>query len=306
MPQYWAWEQRVCTPGRGGRSYDDHLPPLCPLAPAPLLPYTRARYTPYSFLQIFAETYETQYKKQYEEAGIWYEHRLIDDMVAQVRGGEGVGGGAWPMLEWGGQSQGQGRGTRKGSTERGLEWRRGRELDGCHRGAGHGNMHVGSRRRADPLSLAFHTFPTLSPTCLTARRTTRPTARLLHPQGLKSSGGFVWACKNYDGDVQSDIVAQVWAQGAWERRAGTGCCWVCPTSWRRWGREGGWVGGGWGRGALEPEGGAWTTFQRGQRGQRSGRRWFSSQGTGRQRTEQAGDRGRVRRSLVAYRRASDC
>ena len=26
---------------------------------------------------------------------------------------------------------------------------------------------------------------------------------------LKSSGGFVWACKNYDGDVQSDIVAQV-------------------------------------------------------------------------------------------------
>lgn len=27
-------------------------------------------------------------------------------------------------------------------------------------------------------------------------------------QTLKSSGGFVWACKNYDGDVQSDIVAQ--------------------------------------------------------------------------------------------------
>jgi len=25
---------------------------------------------------------------------------------------------------------------------------------------------------------------------------------------LKSSGGFVWACKNYDGDVQSDVVAQ--------------------------------------------------------------------------------------------------
>lgn len=25
---------------------------------------------------------------------------------------------------------------------------------------------------------------------------------------LKSAGGFVWACKNYDGDVQSDIVAQ--------------------------------------------------------------------------------------------------
>lgn len=27
-------------------------------------------------------------------------------------------------------------------------------------------------------------------------------------QCLKSSGGFVWACKNYDGDVQSDVVAQ--------------------------------------------------------------------------------------------------
>jgi len=25
---------------------------------------------------------------------------------------------------------------------------------------------------------------------------------------LKSSGGFVWACKNYDGDVESDVVAQ--------------------------------------------------------------------------------------------------
>lgn len=27
-------------------------------------------------------------------------------------------------------------------------------------------------------------------------------------QALKSEGGFVWACKNYDGDVQSDVVAQ--------------------------------------------------------------------------------------------------
>jgi isocitrate dehydrogenase len=25
---------------------------------------------------------------------------------------------------------------------------------------------------------------------------------------LKWSGGYIWACKNYDGDVQSDIVAQ--------------------------------------------------------------------------------------------------
>ncbi len=27
-------------------------------------------------------------------------------------------------------------------------------------------------------------------------------------QAMKSEGGFVWACKNYDGDVQSDAVAQ--------------------------------------------------------------------------------------------------
>ena len=25
---------------------------------------------------------------------------------------------------------------------------------------------------------------------------------------MKSEGGFVWACKNYDGDVQSDSIAQ--------------------------------------------------------------------------------------------------
>ena len=34
-------------------------------------------------------------------------------------------------------------------------------------------------------------------------------------QMLKSAGGFVWACKNYDGDVQSDIVAQ--GYGQWRR-----------------------------------------------------------------------------------------
>ena len=27
-------------------------------------------------------------------------------------------------------------------------------------------------------------------------------------QAMKSEGGFMWACKNYDGDVQSDAVAQ--------------------------------------------------------------------------------------------------
>jgi len=61
------------------------------------------------FKDIFQEVYEAEYKADYEAKGIYYEHRLIDDMVAQA---------------------------------------------------------------------------------------------------LKGGGGFVWACKNYDGDVQSDVVAQ--------------------------------------------------------------------------------------------------
>jgi len=61
------------------------------------------------FKDIFQSIYESDYKPLFEEQSIYYEHRLIDDMVAQV---------------------------------------------------------------------------------------------------IKSSGGFVWACKNYDGEVQSDILAQ--------------------------------------------------------------------------------------------------
>jgi len=61
------------------------------------------------FKDIFQEVFETEFKDKFDEQGIWYEHRLIDDMVASA---------------------------------------------------------------------------------------------------LKWSGGYVWACKNYDGDVQSDTVAQ--------------------------------------------------------------------------------------------------
>jgi isocitrate dehydrogenase len=61
------------------------------------------------FKDLFQEVYETEFKAQFRQAGITYEHRLIDDMVASA---------------------------------------------------------------------------------------------------LKWSGGYVWACKNYDGDVQSDTVAQ--------------------------------------------------------------------------------------------------
>ncbi len=61
------------------------------------------------FKDIFQEVYDAEFAEKFEEAKIWYEHRLIDDMVAS---------------------------------------------------------------------------------------------------SLKWSGGYVWACKNYDGDVQSDTVAQ--------------------------------------------------------------------------------------------------
>ena len=36
------------------------------------------------FKDIFQEIYEAQYQKDFEAKGIWYEHRLIDDMVAQM------------------------------------------------------------------------------------------------------------------------------------------------------------------------------------------------------------------------------
>lgn len=32
---------------------------------------------------------------------------------------------------------------------------------------------------------------------------------------LKSEGGYVWACKNYDGDVQSDFLAQGLGSAIW-------------------------------------------------------------------------------------------
>lgn len=36
------------------------------------------------FKDIFQDLYEKYYKEDFEKAGIWYEHRLIDDMVAQM------------------------------------------------------------------------------------------------------------------------------------------------------------------------------------------------------------------------------
>ncbi|CEP61628.1 isocitrate dehydrogenase (NADP(+)) IDP1 LALA0_S03e07184g [Lachancea lanzarotensis] len=36
------------------------------------------------FRDIFQEIYDSTYKAEFEKTGIWYEHRLIDDMVAQM------------------------------------------------------------------------------------------------------------------------------------------------------------------------------------------------------------------------------
>ncbi|WPK23201.1 hypothetical protein PUMCH_000429 [Australozyma saopauloensis] len=36
------------------------------------------------FKDIFEDLYETKFKAKFDAAGIWYEHRLIDDMVAQM------------------------------------------------------------------------------------------------------------------------------------------------------------------------------------------------------------------------------
>ena len=41
------------------------------------------------FQEIFQEIYDNQYKKDFEAKKIWYEHRLIDDMVAQMLKSEG-------------------------------------------------------------------------------------------------------------------------------------------------------------------------------------------------------------------------
>ena len=41
------------------------------------------------FLQIFEEMYQAEYQQQYEDLGIWYQHRLIDDMVAQALKSDG-------------------------------------------------------------------------------------------------------------------------------------------------------------------------------------------------------------------------
>ena len=46
-------------------------------------------------------------------------------------------------------------------------------------------------------------------------------------QCMKSDGGFIWACKNYDGDVQSDSVAQGKAARPGISAPFTAVAWTC-------------------------------------------------------------------------------
>ena len=55
------------------------------------------------FKDIFAEIFETEFKAEFEAAGITYEHRLIDDMVAQVLKWDG--GIVWALKNYDGDVQ---------------------------------------------------------------------------------------------------------------------------------------------------------------------------------------------------------
>jgi isocitrate dehydrogenase len=52
------------------------------------------------FKDLFSEVFESEFKAEYEAAGITYDHRLIDDMVAQVLKGEG--GMVWALKNYDG------------------------------------------------------------------------------------------------------------------------------------------------------------------------------------------------------------
>ena len=55
------------------------------------------------FKDLFQEIYDSEFKSRFESAGISYEHRLIDDMVAQVL--KGSGGILWALKNYDGDVQ---------------------------------------------------------------------------------------------------------------------------------------------------------------------------------------------------------
>jgi len=55
------------------------------------------------FKDIFEDAYQKTYKADFDKLGLWYEHRLIDDMVAQVI--KGAGGFVWATKNYDGDVQ---------------------------------------------------------------------------------------------------------------------------------------------------------------------------------------------------------
>eukprot|EP00755_Sulcionema_specki_P010204 Sspe_Gene.6772::Locus_2275_Transcript_2_3_Confidence_0.500_Length_1472::g.6772::m.6772/K00031/IDH1, IDH2, icd; isocitrate dehydrogenase len=55
------------------------------------------------FMQVFEEVFQSEFKKAFDEAGLWYEHRLIDDQVAQILKGDG--GVVWATKNYDGDVQ---------------------------------------------------------------------------------------------------------------------------------------------------------------------------------------------------------
>jgi len=54
------------------------------------------------FKDIFQDIFQREYKAQFDRAGIWYEHRLIDDMVAQAL--KSNGGFVWACKNYDGET----------------------------------------------------------------------------------------------------------------------------------------------------------------------------------------------------------
>ena len=52
------------------------------------------------FKDIFQEIYDNEYKSEFESKSLWYEHRLIDDMVAQAV--KSSGGFVWACKNYDG------------------------------------------------------------------------------------------------------------------------------------------------------------------------------------------------------------
>ena len=55
------------------------------------------------FMQVFDDVFEKEFKEKFDKAGLWYEHRLIDDQVAQVL--KGHGGLVWATKNYDGDVQ---------------------------------------------------------------------------------------------------------------------------------------------------------------------------------------------------------